>query len=494
MGKKTKNGLIELLRFIFCIIVLVFHVFQDVNGGNYANTIDWRGLFRYGYLAVDFFFIVSGYFMANSISRMPIEKADLLSETGFFMWKKIKVILPYHLGFNFFFLLYYSIQNSFPTANTVTRISDFFFLNTIGFRNQNWMLGSEWYIGNMLFVMLILFPVLRFQFRFVSGYIAPISGLIIYGIFASQNVGFNEVDRIVRAFGAILLGVSSFHFSNCLKKHTFSTEVRISFSIITITLIVGFILYMNSNENVSMQPIMIVLLWFAMIIIFSGVGYLSSKKIFNNSVFYFLGEVSLPIYIIQNIVRSIVVKLYQGYNPTNRILISLSVTIVAGIIAFYIYKGYKLFIERTNKRAMASMAIFLLLTGSAITCSMIVKDTVQPVDQNTLEKNKFIVYYHIDEDEEPSDQITEVEYGVNTAILSINQLNFSKPGYSFTGWKAYRTVDNSWRVISPDNKSNWNRVVPFEWNFYIYPSDALIAKTTSPGTEVHLYACWSPIE
>ena len=55
----NKNGLVELLRFVFAIWVAYFHGFFPITSDKFNGVI----------LPVDFFFIVSGYFFLQSIKK-----------------------------------------------------------------------------------------------------------------------------------------------------------------------------------------------------------------------------------------------------------------------------------------------------------------------------------------------------------------------------------------------------------------------------------------
>lgn len=62
--KKKRNGEIEILRFLFCMYIFLRHgaPFLKMTGSD-------ADLFARGALGVDFFFIVSGYFMAASAAK-----------------------------------------------------------------------------------------------------------------------------------------------------------------------------------------------------------------------------------------------------------------------------------------------------------------------------------------------------------------------------------------------------------------------------------------
>ena len=88
---KSRNNLVELARFIFSMLVVGYHV-QMTWGGAGAH------FFAGGALAVEFFFLISGFFMARSIEKtVDLDVQNITSQTKRFIWSKIKGILPVHI-------------------------------------------------------------------------------------------------------------------------------------------------------------------------------------------------------------------------------------------------------------------------------------------------------------------------------------------------------------------------------------------------------------
>ena len=59
MEKEQHNGIISIWKFIFCLVIAVFHGKLLFPNGNMP-------IFKGGYIAVEFFFIVSGIYFAKS--------------------------------------------------------------------------------------------------------------------------------------------------------------------------------------------------------------------------------------------------------------------------------------------------------------------------------------------------------------------------------------------------------------------------------------------
>lgn len=77
----VRNGKIELLRFVFALFIACYHLGCSVKFP--------EELFQRGYLAVEFYFVVSGYLFARSLSKYtPVEHRELLSISLRYMGKK----------------------------------------------------------------------------------------------------------------------------------------------------------------------------------------------------------------------------------------------------------------------------------------------------------------------------------------------------------------------------------------------------------------------
>ena len=61
-AKKVYNGVIDWWKIIFCLIIVVMHVGEYYHGDTF--------LFVWGRYGVEFFFVVSGFFMAAHVMRM----------------------------------------------------------------------------------------------------------------------------------------------------------------------------------------------------------------------------------------------------------------------------------------------------------------------------------------------------------------------------------------------------------------------------------------
>ena len=87
MNKKY-NGALDFWKFVFCLVILVFHV-GEVYGGKHGYLLEW------GRYAVEMFFIVSGYFMCVSAAKAEER------HTGISLGKETRYLFHIHRNMTF---------------------------------------------------------------------------------------------------------------------------------------------------------------------------------------------------------------------------------------------------------------------------------------------------------------------------------------------------------------------------------------------------------
>lgn len=332
-----KNGTVEFLRFVFCMAVLLFHVSTDIFGKDWQPAT-WGGVLRYGALSIEFFFLTSGYFMARSLSRLKDNSESLVADTWEFAWKKLKPILPYHIIFNAIMLLKMVLRHG-SIEEVVRSLSSFLFLPTFGFNDGGWLLGAEWYIGYMLFAMILIYPFLRKYRTQVMNYIAPIVSLVLVGYLETQYHTVMGSDSLIVSMATILLGIAIYPLSEWIKSRmTMQSNkgMTIAVRIYPVIAIGAFLLYMATSLPTEMQPILVVILATGMAVTFAEEGVLSHGTVLNHPWVMWLGKISLPIYMAQNITRQIAIAFVKGRPVIIQYAIEIVFTLVAGIIAYHV--------------------------------------------------------------------------------------------------------------------------------------------------------------
>lgn len=307
------------------------------------------GVLRYGALGVEFFFITSGFFMAMSIQKQEVNRNEIGSATWQFMWRKVKNLLPYHIAFNLVAFVI-GLFRGHTIVKNINRFSCLFFLPTLGFNDGEWMLGAEWYIGFMLFAMLITFILYCIIGKeLMMKIIAPIGAVIIYGYIASNADILISGNHMLRAFGGIFLGFTVFGLSAKVKG-MFSREksgIVVGFiRIYPVVVLLLFVVYLNTNIGTDVQPFMVLILASGLIFTFAEEGLISHSHVLDNRVVYWLGKMSLPIYLIQNITRMVTQTVLKGRPVYVMFAVELVLTVAAGIASYYCWEiGKKRFID-----------------------------------------------------------------------------------------------------------------------------------------------------
>lgn len=310
INKTKRNGKIELLRFIFSLIVVCDHLQYVIHSESWGG-----GLFKNSGVAVEFFFVLSGFLMAKSIAKFKQPSQDIAGETSTYVLSKIKAIFPnYILSFCVVFACYcmtYEIRDVTSCAVTAIKsIPSFFFLQEAGWEKQLVSInGPTWYISAMLISMLIIYPLCR-KSRFFNKIGTLIVSILLIGTlqlkFGSLVSPYETFDNIiykglVRGFAEICLGVVAFNMHDILLKKQF-TQIGIGvFSVIEITCFFIAMYIVIFSQNPGNNIIGLIAITFLIIIAFTGNTAFS--KAFNNSLSVYLGRLSLSIYLSHKAVR-----------------------------------------------------------------------------------------------------------------------------------------------------------------------------------------------
>ena len=83
---KQRNNIIELGRFVYSLLVVGYHIQLSYDEDN--ESLD---PFDDGALAVEYFFVLSGYFLARSLEKIHLdEKTSFFKKYFNFMKNKVK--------------------------------------------------------------------------------------------------------------------------------------------------------------------------------------------------------------------------------------------------------------------------------------------------------------------------------------------------------------------------------------------------------------------
>ena len=334
MKNKKQNYFIEFLRFIFSLIIMFYHSwsFAPINGAT---------LFRHGYLAVNFYFILTGYLMMNSLYKNKKSTFD-------FMKNKIQRLAP---GIILSFFICYAFTFGSSGLNLATLFSndvlaDLLQLNVVGIGgviNSAW-----WYLSAMLFVLFLLYPLAKKYKDKYTKVIAPLLIILTLAIVDQYDISmtwhskssFIFTDGFYKAIIYIALGNISYEIAQYFKKFKLDKLKTILITISEI-LIYGILIF---NMHIKYIDTM----WFAVLftigvsITFSNLSLTS--KVFNNNIWKKLGNFGFYLYLTHSAIRTYMKRrnslVYYDMLPRYLVL-SLAVALFVYVMIEYLYPMLK---------------------------------------------------------------------------------------------------------------------------------------------------------
>lgn len=311
--KKMKNGKIEFLRFALCFIIMLYHIGETTIGLDYVITGNLT-FFANGYFGVEFFFVVSGYLMASAAFKNQNNSLTLGRETFSFMYKKLMAILPYHILVFTVTYIGVCIINDLTVSESFMKLFDnipnILLVQKSGLPNSA-VLGVEWYISDMLTAMLVLYPICRKYYDKFSKIVAPIIALTVIGYLVKTTGRIGNISEwtglfsktLLRAVAEICAGVFVFELCRNLKKLNFSKSDKIILSFVELLSYLGALAFIIFDIPAKYEGHFLIILCVGILLSFSEVTL--GNSLFNNKVVYFLGSLSLPLYLCQSLTRRI---------------------------------------------------------------------------------------------------------------------------------------------------------------------------------------------
>lgn len=330
-----RNGYIDVIKFIFAIIIAEFHF----------NT----GLFPGGRVAVEGFFIITGFLMMRSIEKSKQSTPQLLgSSTSRFMLGKYKGLLSTLfvstlLAFIVRACVLYSVDSAiykFPLL-----IFDIFPLNTAGFQGE-YVVGISWYLSSMFIALGILYPLIK---KFNSNFVLPVCPLIVflgYGLLSAKYgnlaVGAFFMENsilhtgIIRALAGCSAGCLLFELSKRISGLQFTKFARITFTVLEVLLFTALFYIMHHLPKSQYDYVLIVVIFAMLFIGVNGLSY--STVLWNPKYTKFFGTSSMLIvlnhYCWMTLIRYKLTMLTQ----TEKVLVYVALIIVACIVVYFLSK------------------------------------------------------------------------------------------------------------------------------------------------------------
>ena len=303
-NKSSKNGEIELLRFLFAFGIMTSH---------YQAVFKFDG-FSHGAIGVEFFFLVSGLFMARSSERAINSELSLGGQTWNFIKRKICVFYPYFLLAMTLQMFFWRIVGEhwgiFHTFEQIIKAIPQLLLTEISGANVGTgvAISGRWYLSAMVLAMAVLYPVLVSRYDLSAKVLFPLIGIFSLGYLQVNYEGIMRTSDwngyvftgLIRAFAEISCGVVCYEIAKAIRAKR-SQLTKLAVIVLSISKIFCFFfvaLYVSDIIRVE-AIITFVLIAVGLILIYSEVGI----SLPPNKVSDFAGKLALPLYLIHVPVR-----------------------------------------------------------------------------------------------------------------------------------------------------------------------------------------------
>ena len=340
---QKRNGAIDFWKFVFCMIIAIYH-------GRYMGGSVPYALFKDGgYLAVEFFFLVSGFLMAKSAKRAEeTSRLQLGTETAQFIWHKAKIILPY---FIFAYIVGFAIRAYTAHSGAIDILNNGFqsivqllFLEMSGIEAFT-AIGASWYISAMLISMLALYPLLRKNRNVFTWVIAPLLAIFILGYLSHEHGWLNETTKawqlvypgLLRAVAELSLGCVCFGMCERLQRVQPKPAGR---ALLTAMEFLGYLVVIAAMcfLNVGQRGfVLLFVLAGCMTLSFSGLS--NSAAWFRGRIFPWLGKMSLIVYLLHFRVKDVVRLWFPSLGYWEIIGVYLALVLGASVICYFAVEG-----------------------------------------------------------------------------------------------------------------------------------------------------------
>ena len=171
---------IQLLRFVFCFLIVNYHFFSLYL--RYNENL--QNFFCRGYLGDEFFFMVSGFFLAQAAFNDREQRDWTLR----YVLKRLKKIaIPYYSSWILCFIGcriadILAGRDIRLIQNLLNSIYELLFIEMLGFTKGTYSNSVGWFFSGLIISIVIICPFLR---RFKKNYIlyaAPILGFLLLGM------------------------------------------------------------------------------------------------------------------------------------------------------------------------------------------------------------------------------------------------------------------------------------------------------------------------
>lgn len=360
-----RNGEIDLLRFLFSIIIVIYHFNTNFNLGFFTN----------GYIGVEYFFVVSGYLMAGHVVKGNYQSQDLSyisDETWHYILKKVKSFYAYYISVILFqILVRFILVNHMDIAAVGYRILRSIPTFTLTFMGLDGAVGSlyvgnTWYLSAMLLAIFMLYPMLLKHYKFSVQILFPLISIFILGYFFATNKSISYWDDwsgiayfgTIRALAEISLGSCLYQLSVVwtTKSRLFSSDKPAAKVLATIIKVFCyFVVMVFAYGTFFGRPLerafdlhALLFCSLGILLSFSNSGY----NIPDCRITRYLGKVSLPIFIYHGFIRWTIWEFIGHGISTELFAFLIAASIIASVLLMYVTDYISVWLKKLSLKLL----------------------------------------------------------------------------------------------------------------------------------------------
>ena len=304
MQDKRRNGAVDLMKFVFAVIIMMHHSRYVVG---YDNCV-----FAGGSLGVEFFFIVSGYLLCHSAEKAVIagkcedRRTGIGTQTAQFLRHKIMGFLPEFMIAWLIGFVYICIYDQYQGEQIIKRFAECIYEVTLVQMSGLYGKGIDgviWYLSAMILCMAILYPLLLKWYDMMTHIGAPLIALFVSG-WLYQNFSHPRDPQVwtglfykglLRCMAELCMGIVLYKIVQKYSRTEYTAFGKTVLTAAAIFCYAAVIRYMWLNKPSNDDYFYIILLLIAVGISFSHKGL--GASLLDGRVTHNLAEYSLTLYL-----------------------------------------------------------------------------------------------------------------------------------------------------------------------------------------------------
>ena len=302
--KSKRNYTLEFWRFVFALLICLFHFERKYI---IPEGADFFFYFASGFMGVEFFFILAGFFIARSREKVNGDLSiDAAAHEGLtFVKKKFTDIFPRFITVIPFFIIFVQGQSFSDILKRFMNLEwDLLFLQNTGVGRGGDTLAVMWFISTLVIVGYFTVVIFYWKKSLTKYILVPIAWLLGYSYFGFRS---DNLSRHIQQYGALAAGTIRGFAGLALGITAYQVYLKLCTLKLTRWKIAGLnllelytifrVVYLTVGQPVNYGNFR-VLVYFPILIILSYANITVLSKLLNNKVSKILGKLTMSIFLI----------------------------------------------------------------------------------------------------------------------------------------------------------------------------------------------------